>query len=681
MDVGKVNCVLGLDPKRYSRCDVLLEIKNLVEQYKHSSDADISEAGVFRRIFAAPLTAHSTSRHFSLFVDQDLVNSDTLIKQIYKTSSMGKVLELVYEKLSNIALHPLLIKYSLATAINHAPQFQSLKQQVPQALVIAPNHVFCDQTIPKRWTNPDDLLKWWREDPMLNSHHWNWHTAYPSFGVSLDGTPAKLKDRQGELFVFMHRQMVARYDCERTALGIESLDPFGSNTYKDSLGESFDPLLSTFVSRQSGSVMKDNVKGTHPFDTISLVDLEIWRQRLLEAIQNRKFKKTITASDGSMMTSEIPMTIADLGSSLEATMGSPNKAYYGNLNKQAHNLMARVSNTRGDEQNNLGIMGDIIGAFRDPLFWRWHKHLDDFFHRFEIASIPHKLEETAPPQFKVSKVSVKNAYVPQLSTNPVTKELEVSLQPNKNPQENYLSTYMKSQIIDIKKDGHVVSHKQSEIIDHEIINSYDTYRLYHVPFNYEINVENQDATFKKVVVRVYVVASDDYGDRRKWVALDQFYTTLPEGQKTYTISRSSSESTILQRAVTEEWPGNWEGLDSNTPSTTLETYCKCGLPRNLLLPRGSKEGMKFKLCVVVTDARHDIIIYNDGTSSCCDGNIYCGTYNKPYPFRLDMGFPFNRGIPNAGDTAAEKMDAYLNQPNIYTGDITIQWIVPKVAAA
>ncbi|EFA82026.1 hypothetical protein PPL_04931 [Heterostelium album PN500] len=609
MDVSQINHVVSETAKHYSRSMSVNDLNHISGSLATQSDEQILASGAFKRFFALPIPADPKVRHFSLFVDQDLETSDRLIKQMYKLTTLRELLLLSIEKISLPNNHPLMVKYSLAVAINHSPHFQVLKSQVPQALVIAPSHVFVDKNIPKRWRNPDALLKWWREDPMLNSHHWNWHTAYPSFGVSLDGvTPAKLKDRQGELFVFMHRQMVARYDCERTALGLQPIDQFGSNSYRESLGDAFDPLISMFVPRPADSKMRDNVSGTPPFDSISIVDLEIWRERLFEAIQNRSFKKSVTQQDGTVTTTEIPMTIADLGSSLEATMGSPNKSYYGNLNKQAHNLMSRVFDPQGEEQTSIGIMGDIIGAFRDPMFWRWHKHLDEFFHRFELTLQPYNIVDYAPANIRIANAVVRPVYTTAPFIDRETGLVDIQLKQAATPlPENNLYTYMKTQIIAIKTDGSVVNAPRSH--DGEsILNCYETNRLYYVPFNYEISVLNDDAKYKKVVVRVYIVASDDYGDRRKWISLDQFFTALPEGQKEYTITRSSSESTILQQAATEEWPGNWECLE-NVPAPSTETYCKCGLPRNLLLPRGTKEGMPFKIAVIVTDAKFDTIVY------------------------------------------------------------------------
>ena len=45
--------------------------------------------------------------------------------------------------------------------------------------------------------------------------------VYPYRGVN-----GLTKDRQGELFYYMHHQMLARYDAERMAVGLSRVEPY-----------------------------------------------------------------------------------------------------------------------------------------------------------------------------------------------------------------------------------------------------------------------------------------------------------------------------------------------------------------------------------------------------------------------------------------------------------------------
>jgi len=55
-------------------------------------------------------------------------------------------------------------------------------------------------------TPSEALLNWFREDPKANEHHEHWHLVYPFNGDPVTGMT---RDRQSELFLYMHEQMIA----------------------------------------------------------------------------------------------------------------------------------------------------------------------------------------------------------------------------------------------------------------------------------------------------------------------------------------------------------------------------------------------------------------------------------------------------------------------------------------
>lgn len=54
---------------------------------------------------------------------------------------------------------------------------------------------------------PEHRLAYFREDIGINLHHWHWHLVYPFAGSER----IVRKDRRGELFYYMHQQIIARY--------------------------------------------------------------------------------------------------------------------------------------------------------------------------------------------------------------------------------------------------------------------------------------------------------------------------------------------------------------------------------------------------------------------------------------------------------------------------------------
>merc|ERR1719445_865066 len=67
-------------------------------------------------------------------------------------------------------------------------------------------------------TEPEHKLWYFREDPLVNGHHWHWHLIY-TFG--LVDSPVVNLDRRGETFYYMHNQMMARYNTERLVNGMK----------------------------------------------------------------------------------------------------------------------------------------------------------------------------------------------------------------------------------------------------------------------------------------------------------------------------------------------------------------------------------------------------------------------------------------------------------------------------
>lgn len=68
-------------------------------------------------------------------------------------------------------------------------------------------------TIPQNYTasdaEPEQRVAYFREDIGINLHHWHWHLVYP---FDADERTIVNKDRRGELFYYMHQQIVARLD-------------------------------------------------------------------------------------------------------------------------------------------------------------------------------------------------------------------------------------------------------------------------------------------------------------------------------------------------------------------------------------------------------------------------------------------------------------------------------------
>jgi len=88
-------------------------------------------------------------------------------------------------------------------------------------------------------TPPEKRLDFWREDPLMNDHHEHWHLVYPASGRPSPNGVVALGDRHGELFAYMHQQMIARYDAERLSVGLSRVRAF--DDYRAEIADGYDP--------------------------------------------------------------------------------------------------------------------------------------------------------------------------------------------------------------------------------------------------------------------------------------------------------------------------------------------------------------------------------------------------------------------------------------------------------
>jgi len=90
----------------------------------------------------------------------------------------------------------------------------------------------------------EQKLWYFREDPMVSAHHLHWHLKmsnrqapawHPSNGMNMD--------RRGEMFYFMHKQMLARYNCDRIALDMPLTTPLQPEEWDQPFVPGYPPSL------------------------------------------------------------------------------------------------------------------------------------------------------------------------------------------------------------------------------------------------------------------------------------------------------------------------------------------------------------------------------------------------------------------------------------------------------
>lgn len=617
--------------------------------------------------------------------------------------------------------NPDLLDYALMVFITHHRRGRALTHVIPPVTLrnpelVAPSRVSPAETVPGLRTGgiasggalpAPDGLEWYREDPFANEHHTHWHVVYPFAGVPDPADPGRprFKDRQGELFLYMHEQMLARYDAERRALGMARIAPRADYEAEMAVGYDPGPLLDEqgFPARPPGVRMVD-LRDQNGQVVYTAQDHQKRRERIDEAIRQRSYTE---------LDPPIPMTdVSLLGSTIEADgagVHGPNDALsaYGDLHNIGHGMIAGAS-TGGE-----GVMRSPAVAIRDPVFWEWHKHIDDFYAAWQHGAGARPLE---PLPVRVRDSDVFLAFADRLPSGS-EPELAAWAQetfggehwdeaaPAPDVTTDVLETAMLGRSLTLADRATVVP------LQH----------LTHRPFAYVLRLENTGDEPLPVTVRIFLVPGQDAEDRRSWIELDKFVHRLDQRERGVVV-RFGAQSAVIRKPAQMEpellkmaafeltaaevdtmaaaglpaataallrpfagrvaslaevfealGPDHWEIAvpflvrhgtilpseqptrpdEDDTPEEIeqleAENYCTCGWPYNLLLPRGTTDGMPFRLAVICTDARDD----GAGGEESCGSLSFCGARDR-YPDRRPMGYPFDREFPAPiGQTLAD----------------------------
>jgi hypothetical protein len=522
-----------------------------------------------------------------------------------------------------------LVKYALMVFIAQHPSGRQLP--VPPLDQRSPDKV--------RPSNPDvardglralvglvgeQQLDYFREDSAVNEHHPKWHSVYNTGG---DIQTHKTRDRQGELFWFMHQQMLARYDHDRLAFTLPPALPLAD--YRAPIAEGYDPHSPRYSARPANYTLQD-------LPGYSLAAHELRRDRLTDA-----------ATTGLLHvgTNTVPVTTERLLDTMECNVSSvdgPGRdplSFYGSLHTRGHILF-------GLQPGPLhGVMYDMSTSMRDPVFYRWHRHLDDIEYRWQQRVPPNDLSQSAATVL-IRPQDIILSFMRGLPADPATFGRDTFGGAHwDDPPSSFaiatdtLVTTMKERTI-----GTGTTTVKKVYLDFD-------------DFCYFLRVENRLAVAQDVTIRIFVVATEWIENRRMWIEMDKFVQRLAPNERAVLFRPSTLASVVRKpaRRPTDPPPD---------PSLPDIEYCDCGWPYHLLLPRGTVAGMPMRLLVMATDFQRDLA----DTDKKCGSMSFCGTRDRLYPDRRPMGYPFDAPFP--GSIA----ETFSNKPHLALRDLTIRHV-------
>ncbi|XP_012280424.1 phenoloxidase 2 [Orussus abietinus] len=562
-------------------------------------------------------------------------------------------------------LNPNMFIYALSVAILHRPDTKNLpipplSEVFPDKYVdsgifsrakeeanIVPTGSRQPIEIPRDYTASDldeeHRVAYWREDIGINLHHWHWHLVYP---FETDFRIVN-KDRRGELFYYMHQQIIARYNCERMCNYLGRVKRFIN--WREPIPEGYFPKLDSLVAsrswpaRSSGATLKDI---NRPVDQLlfDLQDLERWRDRIYEAIHT-----------GSVINSRgerVPLTeksgIDILGNIMESSILSINPNVYGDLHNLGHVAISYCHDPDHRYLESFSIMGDSATAMRDPIFYRWHAFVDDVFQEYKNTLQEYTVDQLNFPGVEISGVQVAT--------------------PNQAP--NSLHTFWTQSDLDMSR-GLDFTPRGPVLARFTHLN--------HAEFSYRITAINRNNSPRTGTVRIFIAPKrDERGlsfnfltQKNLMIEMDKFTVALRPGQNV--IERKSTESSL-----TIPFERTFRNLDANRPigGDALEqfNFCGCGWPQHMLLPKGNKEAFPMDLFVMISDYQDDAV-QQDEPSGCKDASSFCGLRDRKYPDARSMGYPFDRRPRQGVDTLAQFLTG-----NMAVSEISIRFadtIMPR----
>ncbi|OXA54751.1 Phenoloxidase 3 [Folsomia candida] len=464
-----------------------------------------------------------------------------------------------------------------------------------------------DESLGKR-NGKENLLFYFREDIGLNSHHQYWHLSH-AFDSKRKCTPKDKnvynchEDRRGELFWLMHKTILSRYHMDRLAVCLPDLEEYRL-TLGGVINTAYYPVVklkpdgtTVWGERPEGMqwpeaivLTNDDAKpGVCNTTTLKTEDLVRNLYHIYGAINEGRYVDTKKKS--------FALTLDVLGNMHEGSDLTPNFDVYGTVHNMGHLFIAQLTNSK----DTTGVMGDTSTAMRDPMFYRWHYFVSNNIDEFLRTLPPHEADKGEFP-FLWKDVMVESVAIEEVKSCLTTS--------------NSLNTFFKKQQVKI-------TIPRLNTTKRLLFKSLD-----HRDFNYVIKVQNKGKQKVKGTVRIFIAP---------------VHRIVKPGKQT--ITRSSLDSTV----TTARTIGG--SLDGASIFNCKDNRCGCGVPHNLLIPRGREgSGMQFEVIVLITDGKKYVWDFDkekdEKISGCKLAPVLCslpGFGGRKYPdLTLPMGYPFDR---------------------------------------
>ncbi|XP_055611934.1 hexamerin-1.1-like [Uranotaenia lowii] len=468
-------------------------------------------------------------------------------------------------------------------------------------------------------TNPEQKISYFTEDIGLNTYYYYFHIDYPFW---LGGKEFGLyKDRRGELYLYEHQQLLARYYLERLSNDLGHIPEF-SWYYPIKTGYYPDMQYyngHTFPDRDNYYLVHDE---DHYYD-IKLVD--DYERRIRDVI-DRGF---LVLPEGKVINFTVPEAVDYLGNLIQSNPDSYDTRFYKYLSLFSRIIMGAAVEPVEPYQLIPSVLEHFETSLRDPMFYQIYKRIIHYYFHFKDHLHPYTYEELYFPGVKVEDVVVDKlvTYFDRFDMD-ITNAIDIEPEP----------------YVEGKYDGF----GEIEYKADPVIIKARTIRLNHKPFTYKMSVVSEKAT--KAVIRVFIGPKyDEFGslyrlneNRENFYELDYFVYELTAGKNVITRNSLNFNGYVKDRtSFYELYKKVMLAYKSDEKFPLDMTEAHCGFPNRLMLPKGKKGGMPFQFYFIVSPYHEPEVVQYTGF----DPVVSCGVGSGARYFdKLPFGYPFDRPI-------------------------------------
>lgn len=551
--------------------------------------------------------------------------------------------------------------YALTTAIYHRNDFHGI--ELPAIYEIYPYYFYHSEVIQKAhqykmqgfygmkkvegvyqtvipanytgWymhTNVEQKVSYFTEDVGLNAWYYYLQADFPYW---LGGKEFGLyKDRRGELYLFHHQQLLARYYLERLSNDIGTIPEI---TYELPIETGYYPDM--YYYNGVPFPTRDNHYHMYTEDHYEMIqEVEDYERRIRDAID----LGYVISKTGEHIDLTKPESIEYLGNLIQTNPDSVNTRYYGFLEMYARILLGASVEHFEDHKVIPSVLEQYETSLRDPVFYQLYKRIIGFYWQFKDHLPHYTVDEISFPGVKIEGVEMDKlvTYFDRFDAD-ITNAVDVEVYDEKTPAS------------DLKKFGKI-AHYQGEDF---IIKARST-RLNTVPFTYKLTVSSEKAV--KGVVRTYLGPKyDSYGsvyhvndNRENFVLLDTFAYEFSAGKNV--ITRNSNDFSFFVKDRTtffELYKQVMTAYNGGEKYQLHTSEAHTGFPARLMLPKGKKGGMPFQFFFVVSP--------------------YYAPTTKPHEGYEEFGYGYVDSLPYGFPLDREINENYWFTPNMYYYDTFI----------